>query len=109
MNIQELKKQILSSVPFHQGKEQRINFQACMELYGSMELLAVINFLLEPSDDNCLLVVQARLDDERMKYWSKGISQENWPEPLRSENWHPGFLPFTALSKLGKTEKEGEC
>jgi hypothetical protein len=97
-------------VPFHQGKDQKINFQACMELYGSMELLGVLNFLLEPSDENALLVIEARLDDERMKYWSKGIPQEEWPEALRSENWHPGFLPFTALSKLGKIneDKQGD-
>lgn len=75
-----------------------------MELYGSMELLAILNFLLEPSDKNCLLVVEARLDDERMRYFSQGIPQEEWPEVLRSENWHPGFLPFKALEKIERIE-----
>lgn len=69
-----------------------------------MELLGVLNFLLEPSDENALLVIEARLDDERMKYWSKGIPQEEWPEALRSENWHPGFLPFKALEKIEPIE-----
>jgi len=95
-------------VPFHEGKEQKINFQACMDMFGTMELLAILNFLLEPTDENALLVVQAKIEDERMKYWSKGISQENWPEALRSEKWSPGFLPFTALSKLKKLKNEGE-
>jgi len=71
-----------------------------------MELLAVLNFLLEPSDSNALLVIEARLEDERMKYWKQGIPQEAWPEVLRSENWHPGFLPFTALSKLKKLKED---
>lgn len=106
MDIKQLKRDILGSVPFQKEEHQQIDFKACFELYGSMELLAVLNFLLEPTDENTLLVIEARLDDERMKYWSKGISQENWPEALRSEKWSPGFLPFTALSKLGKLKED---
>lgn len=109
MDIKELKKEILRNVPFQSEEPQKINFKACFEMYGSMELLSVLNFLLEPTDENALLVIEARLHDERMKYWGKGIPQEEWPEVLRSENWSPGFLPFTALSKLEKPKKEGEC
>ena len=96
-------------MPFQSEEPQKINFKACFELYGNMELLAILNFLLEPSDSNALLVIEARLEDERMKYWSQGIPQEAWPEALRLEGWHPGFLPFTALSKLKKLKNEGEC
>lgn len=106
MNVQELKKQILSSVPFLPGKKLMIDFKTAFELYGSMELLSILNFLLEPSDENCLLVVEARLHDERMKYWGKGIPQEEWPEALRSESWSPGFLPFKALEKIEPIEDE---
>jgi len=96
-------------VPFLKEEHQTIDFKACFEMYGSMELLSVLNFLLEPTDENALLVIDARLHDERMKYWGKGVPPEDWPEVLRSEKWSPGFLQFTALSKLGKPKKEGEC
>ncbi|OPX93099.1 MAG: hypothetical protein A4E59_02891 [Syntrophorhabdus sp. PtaB.Bin027] len=101
--------EILRNVPFQSEEPQKINFKVCFELYGNMELLGTLNFLLEPSDSNALLVIEARLEDERMRYFTQGIPQEMWPEALRSENWHPGFLPFTALSKLGKLKKEDEC
>lgn len=96
-----MKREILGSIPFHPGKDQKIDFKTCMKTFGTLELLAICNFLLESTDANALLVIEARLHDERLKYFNRGIPQEQWPEPLRSENWCPVFYPLTALSKLG--------
>lgn len=91
-------------MPYKKEKHQGIDFKAAKEIFGFLELMSILNFMADPTDENALLCIEARLEDERWKYWSAHIPEEHWPEALKVKNWGPGLFDWKALRELLNSE-----